>query len=33
MKIELGQQFRYKGSISEIVLSIVNEDTAEESKN
>ncbi len=29
---ELGDQYRYKGAISEIVLSIVNEDTVEESK-
>jgi hypothetical protein len=29
---ELGNQFSYKGSVSEIVLSIVNEDTVEESK-
>ena len=29
---ELGNQYSYKGSISEIVLSIVDEDTAEESR-
>ena len=29
---ELGNQYSYKGSISEIVLSIVDEDTIEESK-